>query len=205
MPTPEAVRLMHKLRTYGRDSEFALTDEHAAEEIDRFAAQRGAERMTELPRSPHKTNVDEWLAELPQTGGGDVGERAREDEWFALLVRKYVQRSDERQRQMGLQYTEAETRDLANVCARHEAAALRSSRREEAETISDDMNAAHWHGYREGAEAMRHLVDAISDFFENIASVTTHTDEADAAIDDMKAAIDAIRTLPIPGSKTDAG
>lgn len=37
----------------------------------------------------------------------------KEQEVFAFLNRKYVQRADERQKKMGLQYTEAETHDLA--------------------------------------------------------------------------------------------
>jgi hypothetical protein len=41
-----------------------------------------------------------------------------EDELFAFLCRKYVQRADGRQKKMGLQYTEAETHDLAREIAR---------------------------------------------------------------------------------------
>lgn len=41
-----------------------------------------------------------------------------ERDLFALLCKKYVQRSDERQTAMGLQYTTAETRDLARTIAR---------------------------------------------------------------------------------------
>ena len=41
-----------------------------------------------------------------------------EAELFAFLTRKYVQRSDYRQTAMGLQYTEAETHDLAKEIAR---------------------------------------------------------------------------------------
>ena len=37
---------------------------------------------------------------------------------FEFLCRKYVQRADDRQRAMGLQYTEAETHDLASEMAR---------------------------------------------------------------------------------------
>lgn len=48
----------------------------------------------------------------------------RETEWFAFLARKYVQRADERQKLAGLQYTEAETHDLAKESARFEAARL---------------------------------------------------------------------------------
>lgn len=36
-----------------------------------------------------------------------------EDFWFAALCRKYVQSADARHREMGLQYMEAETHDLA--------------------------------------------------------------------------------------------
>lgn len=38
-----------------------------------------------------------------------------EQELFDFICRKYVQRSDERQKQMGLQYTTAGTRDLAST------------------------------------------------------------------------------------------
>ena len=41
---------------------------------------------------------------------------------FDFLCRKYVQRSNERQQSMGLQYTEAETHDLAKEIARFIAA-----------------------------------------------------------------------------------
>lgn len=41
-----------------------------------------------------------------------------EGEVFAWLCLKYVQRSDERQAAMGLQYTQAETHDLAGEIAR---------------------------------------------------------------------------------------
>lgn len=41
-----------------------------------------------------------------------------EENVFAFLIAKYVQRSDERQKAMGLQYTEAETHDLAKQIAR---------------------------------------------------------------------------------------
>lgn len=41
-----------------------------------------------------------------------------ESNWFAWLCRKYVQRADVRQRDMGLQYTEAETHDLAAEIAK---------------------------------------------------------------------------------------
>jgi len=49
---------------------------------------------------------------------------ALEAEWFQWLCRKYVQRADDRQRSMGLQYTEAETHNLAAEIAKHESAAL---------------------------------------------------------------------------------
>jgi len=41
-----------------------------------------------------------------------------ERDLFQFLCRKYVQRADNRQRSMGLQYTEAETHDLARELAR---------------------------------------------------------------------------------------
>lgn len=37
---------------------------------------------------------------------------------FAFYQRKYVQRADDRQKQMGLVYTEAETHDLARETAK---------------------------------------------------------------------------------------
>lgn len=37
---------------------------------------------------------------------------------FAFYCRKYVQRADSRQKEMGLQYTEVETHDLAKETAR---------------------------------------------------------------------------------------
>jgi hypothetical protein len=37
---------------------------------------------------------------------------------FNLLCQKYVQRADDRQKSMGLQYTEAETHDLAHTIYR---------------------------------------------------------------------------------------
>lgn len=40
------------------------------------------------------------------------------DALFAFLTTKYVQRSDARQREFGLQYTTAETHDLAIEVAR---------------------------------------------------------------------------------------
>ena len=42
---------------------------------------------------------------------------ALESDLFAFLCRKYVQRADELQKAMGLQYTEAETHDLAKMIA----------------------------------------------------------------------------------------
>jgi len=45
---------------------------------------------------------------------------------FALLCRKYVQRSDARQKEMGLQYTEAETHDLAELIAKFTADTIRT-------------------------------------------------------------------------------
>ena len=41
-----------------------------------------------------------------------------EDEIFAFLTRKYVQRADDRHKEMGLQYTSAETHDLAREIAK---------------------------------------------------------------------------------------
>jgi hypothetical protein len=40
------------------------------------------------------------------------------DYWFRVLCIKYVQRADSRQKEMGLQYTEAETHDLAEQIVR---------------------------------------------------------------------------------------
>lgn len=39
-PSPQAVRLMHRIRTYGHRTEFALTDEEAALAIDDFGKSR---------------------------------------------------------------------------------------------------------------------------------------------------------------------
>ena len=49
-PSEAAVRLMHKLRTYGQFSEFAVPDRQAAIEIDRFAAERLAQRDERIRR-----------------------------------------------------------------------------------------------------------------------------------------------------------
>lgn len=43
----------------------------------------------------------------------------KEQDVLAFLNRKYIQRADERQKQMGLQYTEAETHDLAKEIHRN--------------------------------------------------------------------------------------
>jgi len=43
--------------------------------------------------------------------------RTLESDLFSFLCRKYVQRADELQKAMGLQYTEAETHDLAKMIA----------------------------------------------------------------------------------------
>jgi hypothetical protein len=45
-----------------------------------------------------------------------------EERIFAFLSRKYTQAADRRQREMGLQYTTAETHDLAKEMARFFAA-----------------------------------------------------------------------------------
>lgn len=42
-----------------------------------------------------------------------------EDQIFAYLTRIYVQQADDRQKRMGLQYTTAETHDLAKTMARY--------------------------------------------------------------------------------------
>lgn len=39
-PSEDAVRLMHRLRTYGETTSFAITDRAAALQIDLFAAKR---------------------------------------------------------------------------------------------------------------------------------------------------------------------
>jgi hypothetical protein len=57
-----------------------------------------------------------------------VDDRELIEEAFALLCRKYVQRSDERQKDMGLQYTEAETHDLAKTIAQFTRQSLLSDR-----------------------------------------------------------------------------
>ena len=53
---------------------------------------------------------------MTDTPADPIAAEAR-DLWFEFLCRKYVQRADERQAAMGLQYTEAETNDLAKECA----------------------------------------------------------------------------------------
>ena len=53
---------------------------------------------------------------MTSTPADPIAAEAR-DLWFEFLCRKYVQRADERQAAMGLQYTEAETNDLAKECA----------------------------------------------------------------------------------------
>ena len=47
----------------------------------------------------------------------ETRERELVETVFDFLCRKYVQRADERQKSMGLQYTEAETHDLARQIA----------------------------------------------------------------------------------------
>jgi hypothetical protein len=81
------------------------------------------------------------------TGAGDAGERDYLERAHAVL--RDGHRRHLREPPGGKNLTLCEVDAIA--------AALRSSHREGAETISDDMNAAHWHGYREGAEAMRGL------------------------------------------------
>lgn len=46
-----------------------------------------------------------------------MDQKAAETVIFNFLCRKYVQRADTRQKSMGLQYTEAETHDLAKEIA----------------------------------------------------------------------------------------
>lgn len=46
-------------------------------------------------------------------------EKELEDYALETLKRKYVQRADQRQKDMGLSYTEAETTDLARTMARY--------------------------------------------------------------------------------------
>jgi hypothetical protein len=90
--------------------------------------------MTDAPNA-----LEKWLGEHPQYvegyKAGMVAERERimqilqgvladQDAWFAHFSRKYVQRADERQRQMGLIYTEAETHDLAKEAATYALASL---------------------------------------------------------------------------------
>lgn len=52
------------------------------------------------------------------TGTRNEVEKQLADLLFQHLSRRYVQRQDDRQRQMGLQYTTAETHDLADTIAR---------------------------------------------------------------------------------------
>lgn len=56
---------------------------------------------------------------------------SREEQIFAFLCRKYVQRADSRHREMGLQYMEAETHDLARAL----------------DTLSDNLDESCKHGF----------------------------------------------------------
>jgi hypothetical protein len=145
----------------------------------------------------------------PQTGGGDaLGEFAKDlaakqeplGEPFATVLNDLVQEQqtgggDAWERELLKRAREIATAWCLEAC--REAAtgsiffALRSSHREVAEAISDDMNAAHWHGYREGWIAGR----------EEAANLARNHADRDRTYD-LPA---AIRSLAIPGSKTDAG
>jgi hypothetical protein len=75
----------------------------------------------------------------------------QEDAWFAFLCQKYVQRADDRQKEMGLQYTEAETHDLAKECDRFAAqrvtaAPVSGNVWEIAQNIADRLVHDRWRG-----------------------------------------------------------
>ena len=60
-----------------------------------------------------------------------------EDYAYALLKRKYTQRSDARQKEMGLSYTTAETRDLAKTLVQFASACMAQQAAEAAENAED--------------------------------------------------------------------
>ena len=75
---------------------------------------------------------------------------ARVQQWFEFLCKTYVQRADERQVEMGLQYTTAETHNLAKVCAAFaaahiEALAQRCAELEKALKPFGDFDGTGWH------------------------------------------------------------
>lgn len=82
------------------------------------------------PAPPMKSVTVAELAELKLGLVKDSGISTLEEEFrsarnrivsmvFSSLVKHYVQRADDRQKAMGLQYTEAETRDLAEFIAKN--------------------------------------------------------------------------------------
>jgi hypothetical protein len=124
-----------------------------------------------------------------QTGGGDAGELTSHSEFnVAELCARLVELTG---------CKKLLSKEPCNALA----AALRSSRREGAEAISDDMNAAHWHGYRDGAEAMREACAQMIEagWVERAPGMTAYDGPG------IRELPPAIRALSIPGSKTDAG
>jgi hypothetical protein len=71
--------------------------------------------------------------------------------WFQFLCKKYVQRADDRQKTLGLQYTTAETHDLAEVIE------AEANRREQMKTL---------HGHTEFLAAMEEQGDDAPTFVE---------------------------------------
>lgn len=74
---------------------------------------------------PLTPGIDPVLAKASRDGADSILEEMEEDALayrvhriFEFLCGKYVQRADDRQKQMGLQYTEAETHDLARELAK---------------------------------------------------------------------------------------
>lgn len=61
-----------------------------------------------------------------------------EDDLFAFLCHKYVQRQDDRQKAMGLQYTTAETHDLARTLTAYFIGRIDASFDIAKQTMSDD-------------------------------------------------------------------
>lgn len=64
-----------------------------------------------------KITYDQALAEMFRRERAS-GSLNLADQLFAFLCQKYVQQADERQKQMGLTYTTAETHDLASEIAK---------------------------------------------------------------------------------------
>ena len=88
---------------------------HAARQEGSAEDDGAAMRHTLSVQATNKSDRAEGVAALQQAGEPDKNEIASMA--FQFLARKYVQRADDRQKLMGLQYTSAETHDLANEIA----------------------------------------------------------------------------------------